>query len=142
MGRPSPQAAAFRFFRLMAATGLVIADSSIWIDHINQGDPELVDLMKQRRVRLHPMIIAEIALGSIKQRATMLEELNAFPQIDSSSHSEVMAMIEWVKLFGTGVGYVDAHLLAATRQLRSGLLWTRDKCLKEQAKRLGVAYQP
>lgn len=126
----------------MAAAGLVIADSSIWMDHINQGDTELANLMKQRRVRLHPMIIAEIALGSIKQRAAMLEELNAFPQVDSSSHSEVMAMIEWMKLFGTGVGYVDAHLLAATRQLRAGALWTRDKQLKGQAERLGVAYQP
>lgn len=126
----------------MPAVGLVIADSSIWMDHINQGDSELVNLMKQRRVRLHPMIIAEIALGSIKQRAVMLEELNAFPQVDQSSHSEVMAMIEWMRLLGTGVGYVDAHLLAATRQLRIGALWTRDKKLRAQAERLGLAYTP
>jgi predicted nucleic acid-binding protein len=126
----------------MAAAGLVIADSSIWMDHINKGDSGLVALMKQRRVRLHPMIIAEIALGSIKQRAIMLEELHAFPQVDSASHSEVMAMIEWMKLFGKGVGYVDAHLLAATRQLRSGTLWTRDNKLKAQAMRLNIAYQP
>jgi predicted nucleic acid-binding protein len=126
----------------MAAAGLVIADSSIWMDHINKGDSELVALMKQRRVRLHPMIIAEIALGSIKQRAIMLEELNAFPQVDSATHSEVMAMIEWMELFGKGVGYVDAHLLAATRQLRSGTLWTRDKKLKAQAMRLSIAHQP
>lgn len=124
----------------MAAVGLVIADSSIWIDHINQGDAELVALMKQRRVRLHPMIIAEIALGSIKQRAAMLEELNAFPMVEPSLHSEVMAMIEWMKLFGTGIGYVDAHLLAATKHQPLRALWTRDKRLKEQAERLGIAY--
>lgn len=126
----------------MPAVGLVIADSSIWMDHINQGDSELVNLMKQRLVRLHPMIIAEIALGSIKQRAVMLEELNAFPQVDLLSHSEVIAMIEWMKLFGTGVGYVDSHLLAATMQLRIGALWTRDKKLRAQAERLGLAYTP
>jgi predicted nucleic acid-binding protein len=126
----------------MTAVGLVIADSSIWMDHINKGNFELVGLMKQRRVRLHPMIIAEIALGSIKQRAAMLEELNAFPQVDTSSHSEVMAMVEWMKLFGTGVGYVDAHLLAATKQLHSGVLWTRDKRLHAQAERLHIAYIP
>ncbi len=125
----------------MTSASLVIADSSIWVDHINKGDSELVELMKARRVRLHPMIIAEIALGSIKQRAIMLEELNAFPQVEPSSHSEVMAMIEWMKLFGTGIGYVDARLLAATKHKPSGVLWTRDKRLNEQAEYLGIAYQ-
>ncbi len=124
----------------MADTGAVIVDSSIWIDHINRGDNELVTLLKRRLVRLHPMIIAEIALGSIKQRAFILEELCALPHVETTSHSEVMAMIEWMKLYGTGVGYVDAHLLASARQLPTGKLWTRDKRLLEQAKRLGVAY--
>ncbi len=96
--------------------------------------------MKQRRVRLHPVIVAEIALGSLKQRANLLEELNAFPKVDPSSHSEVMAMIEWMKLFGSGIGYVDAHLLAATKHQSSSVLWTRDKKLEAQAERLGIAY--
>jgi hypothetical protein len=77
-----------------------------------------------------------------KQRAAMLEELHAFPMVDTSSHSEVMAMIEWMKLFGTGIDYVDAHLLAATKQLRAAAFWTREKRLKMQAKRLDIAYTP
>lgn len=124
----------------MAKAGPVVVDSSIWIAYINKGDLELTELLTRRRVLLHPMIVAEIALGSITQRALVLEELNALPHIDSASHSEVMAMIEWLKLFGMGIGYVDAHLLAATKQLPSSFLWTRDRRLREQSERLGVAY--
>ena len=51
-------------------------------------------------------------------------------------------MIEARELHGTGIGYVDAHLLAATFLDSDGKLWTRDKRLQAQAERLGVAYAP
>lgn len=121
------------------ATAHIIADSSIWIDHFNKGDPELSAQLKRRRIALHPMIIAEIALGSLANRRLMLEELHALPQAKPASHSEVLAMIEWLELFGSGIGYVDAHLLAAARQLPDGQVWTRDKRLHAQAERLGIA---
>ena len=124
------------------ARALVIADSSIWIDHINKGDPGLASLLKRRRIAVHPMIIGEVALGPITDRAIMLEELKKLPQAVPASHFEVMAMIEWLELFNCGIGYVDAHLIAATRQLTNGQLWTRDKKLQAQAERLGVAYAP
>lgn len=120
----------------------VIADSSIWIDHIRRSEPQLAMLLKRRSLLLHPMIVAEIALGSIANRAIMLEELQILPQAKPASHAEVMAMIEWLKLFGRGIGYVDAHLLAAVLQLTDGRLWTRDKRLLKQAQRLGVAFAP
>jgi predicted nucleic acid-binding protein len=122
------------------ATADIIADSSIWIDHINKGDPELAAQLKRRRIALHPMIIGEVALGSITRRAAVLEELSALPQVTPASHAEVMAMIEWLELFNRGIGYVDVHLLAAARQLPGGQLWTRDNALQAQAKRLGIAY--
>lgn len=121
------------------ATAHIIADSSIWIDHLNKGNPELSAQLKRRRIALHPMIIAEIALGSLANRRLVLEELHALPQAKPASHSEVLAMIEWLELFGSGIGYVDAHLLAAARQLQDGRLWTRDKRLHAQAERLGIA---
>jgi predicted nucleic acid-binding protein len=120
----------------------IIADSSIWIDHINQGDAELATQLKRRRIFLHPMIVGEVALGSIANRRKVIEELQNLPQARAAAHAEVMAMIEWLKLFNSGLGYVDAHLLAATQQLPNGLLWTRDKRLYTQAERLEVAYKP
>ncbi len=120
----------------------IIADSSIWIDHINKGDAELAGLLKRGRILLHPMVIGEVALGSITQRQVILEQLQALPQALPASHAEVMAMIEWLDLFSSGIGYVDAHLLASARQVGSGRIWTRDKRLHAQAERLGVAYAP
>lgn len=122
------------------AAGPIIADSSIWIDHINDGDAALATELKRRRILVHPMVIGEIALGSIANRRRVLDEIKVLPQVEPASHAEVLAMIEWLDLFNCGIGYVDAHLLAATRQLSGGQLWTRDKRLHAQAKRLGVAY--
>lgn len=124
------------------AAAHVVVDSSIWIEHVNKGDAELATMLKRGHVVLHPMIIGEVALGSIAERRLMLDELQALPQVRPASHAEVMAMIEWLELFSCGIGYVDAHLLAATRQLPNGRLWTRDNRLRTQAERLGVAYTP
>lgn len=123
----------------MSAIVRVLVDSSIWIDHINKGDPALELLLKRRRVVIHPMVIGEVALGSIANRALVLRELHALPQTRAASHSEVMAMIEWLQLFNRGIGYIDVHLLASARQ-DGGQIWTRDKRLHAEAERLGVAY--
>ncbi len=118
----------------------VLVDSSIWIDHINRGDADLASLLKSRRVLIHPMIVGEIALGSVERQKFLFEDLEALPTLTVVGHAEVMAMIGWLKLGGSGVGYVDAHLIAAVRQVTTGRLWTRDKRLHAQAERLGVAY--
>lgn len=120
----------------------LLVDSPIWIDHINKGEAGLVKQLRHRRVVMHPMIVGEIALGSITRRAAVLEELHALPQLKTASHVEVMAMIEQLGFASSGIGYVDAHLLAAVHQTANLRLWTRDKRLREQAERLGVAADP
>ncbi len=120
----------------------IIVDSSIWIDHINQGDVELSEILRRNRAFMHPMAYAEIALGSLKNRKTVLYDLKILPKAVTAPHAEVTAMIEWMELHGTGIGYVDVHLLASARLVKDGLLWTRDKRLHNQATRLGIAYQP
>ena len=120
----------------------ILADSSIWIDHINRRDEHLAELLRRRRILLHPMIIGEIALGSIRERTTVLTELNELPQAAAVPHSEVVAMVEWLKLYSSGIGFVDAHLLGAARLISDGAIWTRDKRLHAAAARLGVAYTP
>ncbi len=120
----------------------VLVDSSIWIDHINKGDIGLAGLLKRRWVVMHPIVYGEIALGSIKSRKAVLEELQELPQTIVASHSEVIAMIEWLELHNKGIGFVDAHLIAAVRLIEGGTLLTRDKRLRVQAERLGLTYQP
>ncbi len=48
-------------------------------------------------------------------------------------------MIEWHNLYSCGIGYVDAHLIASARISPGARLWSRDKRLRTQAERLGVA---
>jgi predicted nucleic acid-binding protein len=120
----------------------IIADSSIWIDFISKGDTELEDQLKRRRIFVHPMIIGEVALGSITNRLVFLQELKKLPNAQTVSHNEVIATIEWLELHNQGIGYVYVHLLASTRQLGNGKLWTRDKRLYAQADRSGLAYTP
>lgn len=116
----------------------ILADSSIWIDHINMGDEILANLLRRRRILMHPMIFGEVSLGSIAHRKFVLNELKKLPQLPSLSHTEAIAMIEWQELHNCGVGYVDIHLLGATLQVADGRLWTRDKRLRAQAERLGI----
>jgi predicted nucleic acid-binding protein len=50
-----------------------------------------------------------------------------------------MELVERHRLFGRGIGYVDAHLLAAVFLTSDAKLWTRDKRLKEAASKLSLA---
>lgn len=119
----------------------VLADTSIWIDHIAGKPTPLVNLLKSRRVSLHPMVIGEIALGSLRDRKLFIDELQQLPKVHIASNAEVMAMVEWHKLFSTGIGFVDAHLLAGVKMTDNATLLTKDDRLHKQAERLGVAYE-
>lgn len=94
---------------------------------------------------MHPHVYGEIALGSIKDRSMRLTELRDLHRVAPASDAEVAAMIEWQKLWGSGLGYSDAHLLASVAAADPELellIWTRDKRLHVQAERLGLAYTP
>jgi hypothetical protein len=69
----------------------------------------------------------------------MLAWLAALPGATAATHDEVLTLIERHDLAGQGIGYVDAHLLAATRLTEPARLWTRDRRLRSVAQSLGVA---
>ena len=56
-------------------------------------------------------------------------------------HEEFLDFIETNALYGLGIGYVDAHLLASVRLSPGALLWTRDKRLQQVAERFGLAWR-
>ena len=120
----------------------VLADTSIWIDHIAGKSTPLANLLKARRVSLHPLVIGEIAMGSLCDRRLFISELQQLPNVRVASNAEVMAMVEWHKLFSTGIGFVDAHLLAGVKMTDNATLLTKDDRLHVQAERLGIAYAP
>jgi predicted nucleic acid-binding protein len=119
---------------------MVLADTSIWIDHLRSQDVLLFKLLQACQVRLHPYVIGELACGQLAQRQFFFELLNNLPQSRLASHHEAMQLIEQQQLMGLGIGYVDCHLLASVK-LSSGLqLWTRDKRLKQAAAKLNIAF--
>ena len=106
---------------------MIIVDTSVWIDHLKSGDPLLADLLGKGQVRAHSFVTGELALGSLRQRRTVLESLRDLPQATVASDDEVMMLIEREQLYGLGIGFVDVHLPAAVRLTPGALLWTRDR---------------
>ena len=118
---------------------MILVDSSVWVDHLRSGDATLARLLDDGRVIAHPFVVGELALGSLRQRELILTALQDLPQAVVASDIEVLRFINQQALYGLGIGYVDAHLLASARLTAGGSLWTRDKRLQAVADQLGVA---
>jgi predicted nucleic acid-binding protein len=87
---------------------------------------------------IHPFVIAELALGSLHQRAKTLALLDLLPQVRVAQVSELRLTIEARRLYGQGIGLVDASLIASVFLNPPTLLWTRDKQLRRVAEDLGI----
>jgi predicted nucleic acid-binding protein len=122
---------------------LILADTSVWIDHLRSGNKELRQRLNQGQIVSHPFIIAELALGSLHERSLQertktLALLDLLPQVRMAQLAEVRVMIEARRLYSLGIGLTDAHLIASVFINPSTLLWTRDKRLRMVAEGLGI----
>jgi predicted nucleic acid-binding protein len=118
---------------------VILVDTSVWVAHFRAMEPDLVALLSRHQVLVHPHVIAEIALGSVSNRTAVLHLLGNMPAAVTASHVEVMTFIDRHKLANTGVGYVDAALLASTALTAGATLWARDKNLRAAAVRSRLA---
>jgi hypothetical protein len=121
---------------------LILVDTSVWINHFRYGDTTLTNLLNAGQVCVHPFVIGELALGNLQQRDDILDILNNMPRSKIATDEEVMKLINLSKLYGQGIGYIDAHLLASTRLTPGSLLWTLDKRLRAVANQLGLHIAP
>lgn len=121
---------------------LVLADTSVWIDHLRGSHSRLSEVLEADRVVTHPGIIAELALGNLSQRTAFLSNLQNLPHALVAAEAELLTLIEGHRLHGRGIGYLDTHLLASARLTPDVLLWTRDKRLRVAAQDLGVNFSP
>lgn len=117
---------------------MILVDTSVWIDHFRAGVPELATHLGRSRVVVHPFVVGEIACGTLSNRDETLSLLQQLRSVTVAEHDEVLSFIRTQKLFGRGIGYVDAHLLAAAA-ISDCQLWTRDRRLLESAVSLGLA---
>ncbi len=121
---------------------MILADTSVWIDHFRAANATLGNLLGEGQVLGHPFVLGELALGNIRQRQVVLRALGELPQAVIASDDEVLGFIDREKLFGRGVGYVDTHLLAAVRLTPGAVLWAQDKRLNMVASQMGLAMRP
>ncbi|SRR5579884_726770 len=120
---------------------MILVDTSVWIDHLRQGDPDLVRALEAGRVLGHPFVVGELACGNLKSRTEFLGLLRALPQAPVATEEEVLAFIDGRALMGRGIGYLDVHLLASVALASRATLWTRDKPLAAVAQELGLAHR-
>ena len=117
---------------------MILADTSVWVDHLRKGNERLADFLNEGVVLCHPFIIGELACGTLKNRNKILGMLASIPSIPVAEHDEVFGFISRHKIQGKGVGWIDAHLLAST-YLAKCRIWTLDKSLMKIAKSLKVS---
>ncbi len=119
---------------------MILVDASVWVDHFKSKSAELDTLLQRRMVLGHPYIRGEVGLGSIRNRALVLEMLESLPQSTVADHEEVVTMVERRNWHSRGIGYVDAHLLASSIIMPGMRLWTRDASLRALAAESNIAF--
>jgi predicted nucleic acid-binding protein len=118
---------------------VILVDTSVWVQHFRDRDATLTELLERGAALTHPFVIGELALGNLRQRELVLRMLSRLPAASAATNAEVLRFIDHTALFGRGVGYVDVHLLAATRLTAGSKLWTLDKRLNDVAVELRIA---
>lgn len=106
---------------------MILVDTSVWVDHLRASDLLLARLLQARQILAHPFVVGELALGHLRNRRKVLELLQGLPQARIAPDRDVLVSIERHTLFGTGIGYIDAHLLATLQMMPGTMFWTRDK---------------
>ena len=119
---------------------MILVDTSVWVDHLRVGDAQLAVLLNSSQVLMHPFVVGELACGNLSNRAEVLALLGQLPRAAVATNEEALFFIERHELMGRGIGYVDAHLLAAVSLDAGTQLWTRDKRLLAVAGTMKLTY--
>ncbi len=121
---------------------MILVDTSVWIDHLRSSEPELVSALNEAQILMHPFVVGELACGKLRNRQEFLSLLRNLPEAPVATQDQALSFIEQHHLMGRGIGYIDAHLLAATALGPSTRIWTRDKRLANLAIDLNLNFVP
>ena len=121
----------------------VMVDSGVWFDLYNgRSTPAallLARLLRADRVRVHPDVIKEFALGRKSDRLEeYVERLRIMPRIDELSISEFLAVVDEFSLRGSGKSR-DTFLFAAAIQ-HGVLVLTGDRAFQRKCERVGLCF--
>ena len=117
---------------------MILVDTSVWVDHLRNGNSMLVAQLRSGSVLCHPMVVAELALGTLKSRRKVLSLLDDLPKAIEATGQEIRILVEDRKLYGRGIGVVDLHLVASCLLAPGTFLWTGDRRLNAVAVEVGI----
>ena len=118
---------------------MILVDTSVWVDHLRYGRKDLAGRLEQGAVACHPYVVGELACGSIINRVEILGTLQELPMVLVAEQEEILEFLERERLYGCGLGWIDAHLLASAR-LSGCSVWTLDKAMAAAAIELEVTF--
>jgi predicted nucleic acid-binding protein len=118
---------------------VILVDTSVWVDHLYDGDPKMFALLEAKQVLAHEFVVGELAMGQLTDREAVMLSFESLSFAEAATHEEVLSRVERHRISGTGIGYIDAHILASAMLTTGCRLWTRDKRLRAQAEKLGLA---
>jgi predicted nucleic acid-binding protein len=119
----------------------VLADTPIWIKHFMQSNADLRRLVIAQGVYIHSSIIGELIVGNLPNRSKTIPDLYTLPRVAEIPADAVLLFIEQHTLFGKGLSWVDAQLLAAS-VTENIPLWTVDVRLQSAAQQFNLAFTP
>lgn len=119
---------------------MILVDTSVWIDHLHRADATLVELLLSDRVVTHPLVVEELALGSLARRDEVLRLMSGLGRASVLDHVALLALVDQQGLWGRGLSSADVHLLGSAIADAGTQIWTRDRRLREAADALGVAF--
>jgi hypothetical protein len=120
---------------------VILVDTSVWVEHLRSGNATLAAELEAGRVLAHPLVIGELACGTLRNRREVLDLLGRLPSVPTAAHTEALDFLERRALMGRGIGFIDVHLLASAALAAPARLWTRDRRLAAIAIELNLAYR-
>jgi len=119
---------------------MIIADTSVWVQHFRRGLPDFAAALSQQSISIHAVVLGELATGILSKRRQTLADLRRLPRATAGTTEECLDFIETHALHGRGIGWNDVQLLVSAR-LSGHFLWSLDARLAAAATQLGVARQ-
>ncbi|MGH7244955.1 MAG: type II toxin-antitoxin system VapC family toxin [Phycisphaerales bacterium] len=107
---------------------MILVDSSLWVEHLRRGHPRLQGVLETEPVVTHDFVLGELSLGHLKKGSDFLKTLAGLPRLLPADHEEVLAAVDRLDLRGSGIGWIDAHLVASCL-IEGARLWTIDRVL-------------
>ena len=121
----------------------VLVDTSVWVRFLGNRAPYaagLDELLDRDEVAGHEFIYGELLIGDKGGRGALLANYARMDQAPMVPHDDVALFVRERRLYGRGIGWIDAHLLASALVGRLRL-WTADSPLATVATELGVSYE-